>query len=458
MSGSAVKIITSLIEHFDISDNCSKEAPDESIDNFVPTETMGTKETKQQMICDVTCICGNYFTKVDTDVWQFDEDKDIICALCKETSLIFDEVFFHCSTNSKTTHSSEYHICYKCSGKQQCYKNVCEPMNRFLQSMQYYQKHNDQMLLESSFFENIETLLNDYIHLLHRHNDDDHFSTIFNSLGDCNIDNCMMFKRNYRNRNDEQQANLRINNSIVTQDIVYCQILDKMHCCFYHCYDIGNRLTSNDIKMINNEKIKSAGKNELMSISQINLLGEKHKKCCTKYNEINPVLNTKYNQLLLVENEKKEDTDTDVLFGFGYEFSYADNIDFHNGCVSRDDPKEIVPKYCHLKQEITENDIALITMVQFLSEYSKAKLHFNSYICKNTYRPYINIEHLLSVMIYCNYTEFQSKFSKSYRENKGMDHQNFYYLGYHLKYLIHTMGTEIQKVQSTDFIMELVNS
>eukprot|EP01084_Bolivina_argentea_P212617 361351_1 len=67
----------------------------------------------------------------------------------------------------------------------------------------------------------------------------------------------------------------------------------------------------------------------------------------------------------------------------------------------------------------------------------KASILFNSKHCKSTYRPFdddyylqrhIGIEHLLSMMIYCNYTNLQYQFSKTYRENKGVNHNNFYWM------------------------------
>eukprot|EP01084_Bolivina_argentea_P307021 530609_1 len=55
----------------------------------------------------------------------------------------------------------------------------------------------------------------------------------------------------------------------------------------------------------------------------------------------------------------------------------------------------------------------------------------------------MEIQHVQSLMIYCNFDELQNEFSKTYREFSGMNHNNFYYWGKYLKQSIHRYGTKM---------------
>eukprot|EP01084_Bolivina_argentea_P279283 477447_1 len=50
--------------------------------------------------------------------------------------------------------------------------------------------------------------------------------------------------------------------------------------------------------------------------------------------------------------------------------------------------------------------------------------------------------HILSLMIYCNYDHLQYKFSMTYRDNIT-EHNNYYHLGYFLKFLVHEFGQSV---------------
>eukprot|EP01083_Nonionella_stella_P022088 61076_1 len=62
----------------------------------------------------------------------------------------------------------------------------------------------------------------------------------------------------------------------------------------------------------------------------------------------------------------------------------------------------------------------------------------------NTHTYSFSVQHILSLMIYCNYNEFQYKLSKTYRANNGMDHTNFYQIGVYLKQAVRSFGTTIR--------------
>ena len=51
-----------------------------------------------------------------------------------------------------------------------------------------------------------------------------------------------------------------------------------------------------------------------------------------------------------------------------------------------------------------------------------------------------NLEHILALMMYCNFTELQCHFSKTYRTDNGQKQAQFYHLGKLLKLTVHTFG------------------
>ncbi len=65
------------------------------------------------------------------------------------------------------------------------------------------------------------------------------------------------------------------------------------------------------------------------------------------------------------------------------------------------------------------NDIATMNVEQFNNEYKKSQIHFNSRHCKNMVscneKIVLTLQHVLVLMIYCNYTNLQNQFSKTYR-------------------------------------------
>eukprot|EP01084_Bolivina_argentea_P128098 226482_1 len=98
-------------------------------------------------------------------------------------------------------------------------------------------------------------------------------------------------------------------------------------------------------------------------------------------------------------------------------------------------------------------------MQQFNTEHRKSQIHFNSKFCRQRYRPfqwykivrYITIEHILSLIMYTNYDRLQYEFSKTYRENNGDNHTEFYWFGRSLKFSVHKFGTMIKDGDITQF-------
>eukprot|EP01084_Bolivina_argentea_P295281 508315_1 len=205
------------------------------------------------MLSDVTCICGAYLTDVK-DASTIYSTGRAYCDICAKLAKS-KQRFFHCPLKKKNKiHPSGYDVCDNCIKKQveqQCCQDNCIIIDRFVCVMHGYRDIRDKDY--ASFFDiawlskiNFEQLITDYSHLLLRHSNDLNFAQIVAKLGRCDIISCRMFTANNRNRAEETKSD----ELIKKEDEIYFQILDKMHCCFYHCYDIGYRLTPNEQEII----------------------------------------------------------------------------------------------------------------------------------------------------------------------------------------------------------------
>eukprot|EP01084_Bolivina_argentea_P005446 10261_1 len=247
----------------------------------------------------------------------------------------------------------------------------------------------------------VKKLLDDFQNLLDHIQDTD-----IPRINGCDIEKCKLFQMNYRDRSNSTDFSF---NAVNRYDIVMQHIVAKIHCFCYH---------------------------HLCSISmqrQVNLLSN-----LTAIPSIQDRVNQKYNQLKICESS----SGTFTKFIFGREFEYVDDDEKYSGNI-----QIIKKKYSSLKIELTSNHIAIITMNQFDAECDKAQIHYDSYYRKKHYpdeqHPLISIEHLLSLMVYCNFDGLQNTFSQTYRENID-NHNYFYHLGKLLKESVVNFGTPIR--------------
>eukprot|EP01084_Bolivina_argentea_P272417 463809_1 len=319
-----------------------------------------------------------------------------------------------------------------------CENANCQQLARLIKILNHY--HYKQNL------DNIQILevLDDYLHVLSEHDTDEQFEDIFSQLEYCNIVQCTMFTRNNRNRAVET-ANI----SMEHNELAILRILDKIHCHLQHCYDIGNRLTISDKNYLSKNKNNEL-ENEQLFCNET-LLHSKHqlyRKVCTGWNS-NTGRNKKYNQLIML----KQKVNNNNVYSFGRAFRYGHKKEQYVA-----DAILVSEKYETLKQELTSNKIASVSMEQFIRELTKSRIYHQSQYCKKTYGPilhrysHISIECILSLMIYCNYDHLQLEFSQTYRENdNGEKHKTFFHLGQNIKISIHKFGKTINKSKYTAF-------
>eukprot|EP01084_Bolivina_argentea_P113445 202169_1 len=282
-------------------------------------------------------------------------------------------------------------------------------------------------------------VLDDYLYLMSNANGIKQFEYMFQYFGgECSINKCQMFARNYR---DHSKV---LDTFPIHYDKRYLclrQILDKIHCYFFHSFDTGNMLTSQELSQLEtiktNAEEKTYCKHSYVSKLENILRSKKRNLFSTR------LLSQKFIQMPAESPSKS-------YYHLGIKFKYDDSeyLSVTNRLASV--TVSVSPKYALFKEELTTNSFVKLNLDQFNNEYHKALLHFATYHRKMFY-PSIWIELILSIMIYCNYTQLQYKFSKTYRESKGSDHCEFYYLGKFLKQAVHYFGTKADDGTVTKF-------
>eukprot|EP01084_Bolivina_argentea_P197595 338587_1 len=277
--------------------------------------------------------------------------------------------------------------------------------------------------------QNALILLNDYLHLLEYHDSDEEFWLIYNTLGpNCQLRNCISFQRNYRQIRDSLRK-------LQAQDRIIQQLFDKIHCYYYHSFDIGFRKTYTKTytknKSERNADTVNMVETKLENASTTNLVEsvESGFGIFMKNQDIDHL--GKYRQLSTVK--------TNQFHHFGFAIEYKNDYS-HSHKKTSNNALVVYPKYKSLKDELTNNDICCISLENFDAELRKANIHLKSYYCKKHYHG-ITVDHLLSLMVYCNFDEMQYHFSKTYREKIGGDHHCFFYLGKYLTESVKYFGT-----------------
>eukprot|EP01083_Nonionella_stella_P118834 354870_1 len=257
---------------------------------------------------------------------------------------------------------------------------------------------------------NIQQILNDYLYVMDTHNDDHLFEAIAGALGACDASKCKIFDRNYRNLNTVNDA------------LPQRKIMDKIHCYWQHCYDIGNKLSLKERMLCDNFGNSSENgftNHKIQNIRQI--LQRKHKYPANMRMRYNT--SYKYEQLSLFMKEKKTDENDESegsdessdMFHFGVQFEYVPESEkLGVGFRARPNVYEIVPKYKSLKEEMLNNTISTLGLHQFNQELYAAQIHYATDYRKQKYNK-MALDQLLSSMIYCNYDTLQCLFSKTYR-------------------------------------------
>eukprot|EP01084_Bolivina_argentea_P104903 187813_1 len=272
---------------------------------------------------------------------------------------------------------------------------------------------------------NVLELLNDFFHLLEFH-DANEYDSIYEIFGGaCDSTQCQILQRQYAVKTTDK--------SIRTQTV------DKIHCYYRHSFDMGLRLrlSTSEEKSNNTQQTEDTAQwglvnNKLLEMRQIFSKKQSLQKRLGLFDRFS----NKYNQI----DSLKVPSNNNKMYCYGKEFLYEgheEKVVTYKG----EDVMDIKPKYSTLKEELISNEIKPISVDQFEAEYNKAEIYLNSEYRKKYYSN-ITKQHLLALMIYCNFDALQNKFSKTYRENIET-HTSFGHLGQLLKTLCRKFGTAV---------------
>eukprot|EP01084_Bolivina_argentea_P259899 438740_1 len=134
-------------------------------------------------------------------------------------------------------------------------------------------------------------LLNNFHHLIHKHNDDASFEYICRILSDdkCTAAKCSLMTRNNRVRNETNTTQIRKDlyyGFSDSKNVDMIQTLDKIHCHFCHSFEMGMRLTLKEKAIIQEAAVN---------------------KPLDNYDDLAAYQSAVYgNQQLILQNEKKD--------------------------------------------------------------------------------------------------------------------------------------------------------
>ena len=252
--------------------------------------------------------------------------------------------------------------------------------------------------------EDMIQIVNVHNYLIQNYDGDEEFDKIYKRLSPCDISACPIFARYDRNRyltrfDDTPSSKV--------------QLLDKIHCHYYHSHHVGYRQFVND-----DEK------------KQSQIPSTRLKQRCSATG-------------LFEYHTSQSAMDKQGYYCYGYSFYYKKSEDSKQvGDI------EVSKKYSSLSTEMLENPFIRLAMQQFRSEMSKAKIHYSTEYRKRKFKD-MPLEYLLSIMIYCNYTSLQCEFTKTYRVGFNekhvklyLLHNNFYHLGKNLKMSVNKYGQQ----------------
>eukprot|EP01084_Bolivina_argentea_P036577 67644_1 len=304
-------------------------------------------------------------------------------------------------------------------------------------------KHIIQTMNNKSFVietVNIQEVIDDYLNLF-TSNDNKYLESIYTQLQEnkttCNAMDCRILHR-------DQDAHRTLT--------AVEQILHKIHCLFLHSYDIGHTLKSDEQTRIAIDSASTEvahpfyNKNQEIITMQSRL---KNKYCVFKTLKTTKDRMHKFNQMdSLLENMVETQ---DKKFHFGYKFVYEERKQAQKDVSSSSNnsgkfyiKKNIIhvyPQYDTLKTELIQNEISSISIGEYKQEYKKALIYHQSTFIKVTYHD-MTIQNILSLMIYCNFTELQHKFTETYW--KYEKHTSFYHLGYFITQTVHKWGKTLE--------------
>eukprot|EP01084_Bolivina_argentea_P150186 262290_1 len=303
--------------------------------------------------------------------------------------------------------------------------------------------------------QDIVCILNNFNHLLRFHHAE--FENIYHKLIEkcndgkvCELSDCLMMKRNYRNRSSMQSDFVDIYfNCNDMADIREQQILDKIHCFYFHSFDIGHKISYADSVLIQQkveQEEKKVDDDEIehdTSIISLHKYLMNKKQSSVHVNGFERIIRDKTKFCDTINSERCSMPQSAYLYSYGFTFfyweNYKNNIETSDPIHSKNQEANPGYKLCDfyvknkhkdLKNELLDNDICCIDMIHWLmltvtaDKHAKTN-HFKTFQClTDTYECAYGIKpgttitsmHLLVIMVYCNFDKLQREFTETFRK------------------------------------------
>eukprot|EP01083_Nonionella_stella_P020336 56395_1 len=286
------------------------------------------------------CICGKSLTKI-LDGTKLYGNLGGMCDVCH----VFrqrHQMYWHCDAGANSIHTSGYDVCDMCVDY---HDKACTTSDNKCTNVLYsanIQICDDDVsrcphllvlpsaLNNENTAQNTRTVLDHYLHLLHKHNSDGEYESITNLLSHCDISKCKSFQRIYRKTSDDNHTSSRSVNG---------QIIDKIHCYYSHSFDVGYRLRSSEKQYLRNT-INDQKHNDdddafnttyLINTKsiQIQKILKQKRTVCANNEELNQRMNSKYNQLF--DHNKKYDLGIKFKYGYNSEHVIVSKLEGDKG-------------------------------------------------------------------------------------------------------------------------------
>eukprot|EP01084_Bolivina_argentea_P076524 138702_1 len=258
----------------------------------------------------------------------------------------------------------------------------CKCTMRIIAALKYYSKLNvmnnktDKNKFVGFCHVMHKSLLDDFIHILEKHNNENDLEDIFSILCNqhamnCNISNCKLSLRHFRNRNNDEHYNDKDD-----EFVFYRDIFDGIHFFLFHLYDTGMRVKmSHKTGVINDSKDDEQQDEQkyidyaFLKICQI--IKEKKKKLA-KIKGLNLDRFYNSNKYTLGDNNKDQDTFMDGLIRYLADDTHisADQVQIFNDMLVNEEYDtdavefEADVNYKQLYDYDTDSNIALLGKLQ----------------------------------------------------------------------------------------------
>eukprot|EP01083_Nonionella_stella_P111859 328474_1 len=339
-------------------------------------------------------------------------------------------------------------------------------------------------------------LLDDFHHLQFKHSNQ--FEDIYDvltkqiySASSCELSDCLLMIRNQRDRAKITHNESILDEMYLNDDVVSQQLLDRIHAFYFHSFDIGFNLTNKEKNDIINctQDFKHDDIDDIPDALPLHDVIRLKRRNYRSIHGLNRLNNPNNKFKTDTTDEKQNDFNEPQQYNYGVTFFYWKYLQHnHNewklqaGVLRRDTDTMgtdtynwfIPNKYGDLKDELLNNKITTIGKVQLQNVVDKARAyaqtsHVKAMVCPRATSAQcydmqpgqpISLDHLISMMVYCNYDTLQRTFSATFRklnktesnESLKQRHMNYHFLAKLLRESVECFGLNyIDKVQSTGF-------